>query len=110
MGEKKLGELELLVLLAILRLGHGEAHPVSIVDEIQGQTGRAALRATVYVVLQRLEEKGLVTSRLGDPVAERGGRPRRLVSIEPEGVQRVKATRDGLIRMWGDLDDVLDHV
>ncbi len=57
----RLGEFELLVLLAALRLGADQAYPVSIVDEIKKRTGRDVQRASVYVTLQRLEAKGLVS-------------------------------------------------
>lgn len=109
MGERKLGELELLVLLAALQLPEGEAHAVSITKRIGEGMGRTVVRATVYVALQRLEEKGLVTTWLGEPLPERGGRPRRLVKVQPEGIRRVRETRAGLERMWAGLDEVLDR-
>ena len=77
MGDINLGEFELLVLLASLRLGEAEAYAVSIGDEITVRTGRSLQRAAVYVTLQRLEKKGLIATRLGDPRPERA-RPRTL--------------------------------
>ena len=78
MGKRNLGEFELLVLLAVLRLGD-EAYAVAIVDEIGERTGRQVRRAAVYTALQRLETKGLVSTWLGDARAERGGKARRNV-------------------------------
>lgn len=107
MGREGLGEFELLVLLAAVRLGEEEAHPVSIVDEIEERTGRGVRRAAVYVTLQRLEKKGLVSTRLGSPLPQRGGKARRLVRVEAAGVAAVRETREGLRRMWVGLDPVL---
>lgn len=61
-----LGEFELLVLLATLSLGDA-AYPVSIAADIESRTGRKASRTAVLVTLERLEDKGLLTSRYGDP-------------------------------------------
>ncbi len=85
MGRQGLGELEILVLLAVLGLGEEKAYAVSVAEEISRQAGRAVKRATVYVTLQRLENKGLVSSRLGEPLAERGGKARRYVRVEAAG-------------------------
>jgi DNA-binding PadR family transcriptional regulator len=102
-GKESLGELELLVLLACLRLGEERAYAVSIVDEIRERTGRDVHRAAVYVTLQRLEAKRLVSSRLGDPLPQRGGKGRRLVRVEAAGAAAVREARAALQRMWGGL-------
>jgi PadR family transcriptional regulator PadR len=102
-----LAEFELLVLLAALRLGRDEAYTVSIADEIQQRTGRSVRRANVYTALQRLEAKGLVATRLGEPRAERGGKPRRLVTVQPVGVAAARATTGAIQAMVGGLDDVI---
>jgi DNA-binding PadR family transcriptional regulator len=78
------------------------------VDDIEARTGRSVQRASVYVTLQRLEEKGLVSSRLGEPLPERGGRPRRLVRVEPEGRAAVREARAAFSNMWRGLDLVGD--
>ena len=109
MGKQGLGEFELLVLLAALRLGEGDAHAVSIVDEIHARTGRDVRRSAVYVTLQRLEGKGMVSTRLGDPLPERGGKGRRLVRVEPAGLESVRETQDALRSMWGGLDPLLEQ-
>jgi len=64
-------------------------------------------RANVYTTLQRLEGKGLVETRLGDPLPERGGRPRRLVGLTDAGVAAVRATHSAIRAMVGDLADRL---
>ncbi len=79
-----LGEFEQLVLLALIRLGE-DGYGVAVRDEIRRRTGRDADFGTVYTTLARLEEKGLVTSRLGDPTPERGGRRKKHFTISPAG-------------------------
>ena len=78
-------------MVAAVRLG-AEAHPVSIAADISERTGRIVRRANVYMTLQRLEDKGLLTTTLGDARPERGGKPRRLVTPTREGVAAVRAT------------------
>jgi DNA-binding PadR family transcriptional regulator len=103
MGKESLGEFELLVLLACIRLGGSAAYAVSIVDEIRERTGRDIHRAAVYVTLQRLEKKRLISTKLGAPIAERGGKARREVHVEPAGLEAVRESRAALQRMWGGL-------
>ena len=79
-------------MVAALRLGADEAHPVSIATDISERTGRIVRRANVYMTLQRLEEKGLLTTALGEARPERGGKPRRLVTPTREGMAAVRAT------------------
>ena len=104
---QSLAEFELLVLLAALRLGPEEAYTVSIAEQIEKKTGRTVRRANVYTTLQRLEAKRLVATRLGEPRAERGGKPRRLVTVRPSGLAAVRATTGAIRAMVGDLGDVL---
>jgi PadR family transcriptional regulator PadR len=111
MGHKdappSLAEFELLVLLAALRLGPGEAYTVSIADDIQQRTGRSVRRANVYTTLQRLEAKGLVTTELGEARAERGGKPRRLVTVRPTGLSAVRAATGAIQAMVSGLRAVI---
>lgn len=107
MPSDSLGEFELLVLLAALRLGPEEAYTVSIANVIVARTGRSVRRANVYTTLRRLEAKGMVSSRLGDPRVERGGRPPRLVAVEPRGREAVRGTARALRAMMGDLPELL---
>ena len=94
-----LGELEQIVLLAALRLGEG-AYGVPIRLEIEKRTGRSLTVGALYRTLDRLEEKGYVTSWFGDPTPERGGRSKRYFEVRPLGVRTVKASRDALAAMW----------
>ena len=104
---QSLAEFELLVLLAALRLGPDEAYTVSIADHIEQRTGRSVRRANVFTTLQRLEHKRLVATRLGDPRAERGGKPRRLVTVRPAGIAAVKAMTGAIQAMVGELGSIL---
>jgi PadR family transcriptional regulator PadR len=79
-----LGEFEQLVLLALIRLDR-DGYGVSVRDEIARRTGRETDFGTVYTTLARLEEKGFVSSRLGDPTPERGGRRKKLYALSPTG-------------------------
>jgi PadR family transcriptional regulator PadR len=79
-----LGEFEQLVLLALIRLGE-DGYGISVRDEIARRAGREADFGTVYTALSRLEDKGLVRSRLGDPTPERGGRRKKHFEITPAG-------------------------
>jgi DNA-binding PadR family transcriptional regulator len=95
-----LGELEELVLLATLRLGDG-AYGASILRELDEQAGREVPRGSVYVTLDRLEEKGFVASRAGEPTPQRGGRAPRLVTVTKAGLgarRRTHAVRERLLR------------
>jgi len=82
--EPVLGEFEQLVLLALLRLGP-DAYGATIRREIESRTGRDLAISAVYVTLDRLEIKGLVRSRVGDPTPQRGGRRRKHVALLPAG-------------------------
>jgi DNA-binding PadR family transcriptional regulator len=101
-----LGEFEQMVLLAILHV-RGEAYGVPIVDEIARRTGRSVSRAAVYVTLRRLEKRRLVTSWMGEPTGERGGKARRCVRVEPEGIELLHESRRAMDRMWEDLDPAI---
>ena len=79
-----IGDFEQRILFALIRLG-ADAYGVTIRDEIEGRTGRAVSAGALYTALDRLEKRGLVSSRLGDPTPERGGKRKRLYSVEPAG-------------------------
>ena len=79
-----LGELEQLVLLALLRLGP-DAYGATIRREIEARTGRDLATSVVWVTLDRLETRGLVRSRIGDPTPQRGGRRRKHFALLPAG-------------------------
>ena len=88
MRSSPLGEFEQIVLLAVLRLGD-QAYGLTIRNEIAARTDRALSPGAVYTTLDRLEEKGLVTSVYGDPTPERAGRPRRYFTVTAQGVRDV---------------------
>jgi PadR family transcriptional regulator, regulatory protein PadR len=104
MSRKLLTDFELMILLAVLRVD--EAYGVPIAREIKETAGRNVVLGAVYTVLERLEERGLVASRLGDPTPERGGRARRYFRVTARGVQAVKATRRALVSLWTDLPEL----
>jgi len=79
-----LGEFEQLVLLALLRLGEN-AYGATIHQELQRRTGRDASLSAVYTTLERLEEKGMVSSRIGEPTPRRGGRRKKFYRMEAHG-------------------------
>ena len=106
MSEIYLGELEQIVLLAVLRLGD-EAYAVPILDQIEAQTGRKIARGALYTALERLETKGCLRSRRGDPLPERGGRARRYFTVTPAAVRTLKQARLALMRLWNGLESIL---
>ena len=105
MTHQGLGEFEQMVLLAIAQL-RNEAYAIPIVDEIERRTGRRVARAAVYITLRRLEEKGFVSSWMGDPTPERGGKSRRYVKLEAGGARALREARNAADRMWSGLDPV----
>jgi len=103
MTEIYLGELEQIVLLAVLRLGDA-AYAVPILEQIEAQTGRKIARGALYTALDRLETKGCLRSRIGDPLPERGGRSRRYFSVTPGAVRALKQSKQALLRLWNGLE------
>ena len=87
-----LGEFEHLVMLAVLRVGE-DAYAVPIRAEIEARGGRTVARGALYTTLDRLEQKGLLRSRLGDPLAERGGRARRYYTVSGRGLAALRTAR-----------------
>ncbi len=107
MPREMLGEFEHQVLLAILRLG-GEAYSVSVVLELEERTGREISQAAVFIVLRRLEEKRLLTSRM-DNMVEETGRVRRYFKPTSDALRRLKESRRTLDRLWEGLDATLEQ-
>jgi PadR family transcriptional regulator, regulatory protein PadR len=93
-----LGEVEQLVLLAVLRLGD-EAYAVPIRALIETDAGVCVSRGTIYVTLERLERKGYVTSWFSDPQAVRGGKARRLFRLKPSGVAAIRSAVRAMARL-----------
>ena len=99
MSHHGLGEFEHFVLLSILRLGE-HVYGVPISEEIMERTGRTVSRTAVYVTLRRLEKKGLISSWMGDPTPERGGKARRYIKLEPPGLEALRESRLAIDEMW----------
>lgn len=94
-----MGEFEQIVLLALLQLDN-DAYGMEVRQEIEERTGREVSYGAVYTTLDRLEQKGFVTYRMGEPTPERGGRARKYFSVEPAGRDALRATRRALDVMW----------
>ena len=101
-----LGEFEVVVLMAALH-GGADAYGSAIRDDIERRIGRDVSRGAVYVTLDRLEEKGLLTSKLGGATSERGGRPKRLFAVTPAGVKAIRHSVSVLSRMAKGLEPVI---
>ncbi len=102
---RHLGELEQMVLLAVLRLkdgGYGKA----ILDELKNRGNRRVSPGALYATVDRLEGKGFVTSRLGDPTPGRGGKRKRYLSVTPAGVTALRKAR----RAWTSMSDGLEEI
>jgi DNA-binding PadR family transcriptional regulator len=93
-----LGEFEQLLLFALVHLGE-DAYGARIREAIEARTGRVVSPGAIYTALDRLERRGLVTSRLGDPTAQRGGKRKRHYTMQPAGVELLRRSHDALARM-----------
>jgi PadR family transcriptional regulator PadR len=94
-----LGGFELLVLLALMGLEH-EAYGVPIAEAIRASSGRDVAAGSVYITLERLERKGLLTSRLGEPTAERGGRAKTYFRATAKGLREARQAQRTLVNLW----------
>jgi DNA-binding PadR family transcriptional regulator len=102
-----LGEFELLILLAILRLGD-DAYGVTIRDELERETTREVTVGAIYKTLGRLQDKGYVSARIGDPTPHRGGRRKKLYRLEPLGSKAVRQCCADLRRLTRGLGRALE--
>jgi|SRR5215471_9171841 len=105
MSRGALGNFELMVLLAVLRLGD-DAYGVPIGRELEESSGKDVLLGSVYAALDRLEAKGLVATRIGDPTPERGGRAKKYFKVTAKGVRDVRDTQRTLVRLWRGLPEL----
>jgi DNA-binding PadR family transcriptional regulator len=103
-----LGELEQLILLAILQCGE-EAYTVPIRRVLIDRSRRRVARGALFTSLDRLESKGLVRSRLGEALAVRGGRPRRYFTVTPAGLDALRAARAVLADLSSGLESLLER-
>ena len=105
--ETYLGELEQMVLMAILQLKE-EAYGLNIVRELGDRGSRRVSPGALYATLDRLEGKGVVTSRFGDPMPGRGGKPRRYLTVTPEGITALQKARQSWHRLAEGLEELLE--
>ncbi len=99
-----MGELEQMVMWSVLRLA-GDGYGPRVLRELEARTGRTLSPGALYATVDRLEEKGLLESRLGDPVPGRGGRRKRLLTATPAGVHALERTRTRWRSVWDGLGD-----
>jgi DNA-binding PadR family transcriptional regulator len=100
MGSRSnLGAFDLMILLALMRLGDA-AYGVPISRKIEETSGKVIALATLYATLTRLEKKGLVSSRLGEPTAERGGRAKKYFRVTAKGLREVREAQRVFTSLW----------
>ena len=97
-----LGEFEEVVLLTVAVLGEG-AYGVAITDELDRQTGRSVSISAVHAALHRLQEKGMLSSRMGEATAERGGRRKRLFTVTALGSRALHDIRAVREQLWSSI-------
>jgi DNA-binding PadR family transcriptional regulator len=102
-----LGEFEYAVLLAVLHLDEG-AYAVPIRELIEDRTSRPVARGALYTGLDRLEAKGCLKSRMGDPSDERGGKARRYYTVTAAGMKALRATHEAMASMTRGLETILE--
>lgn len=101
--KQTLGQMEHLVLLVVVRLGN-DAYGMRISEELADRVGREVSIGSVYAALDRLERRGYVTSRIGDPTPHRGGRAKRYFAAERRGVEALADSRKLLTDLWDGLE------
>ncbi|MEM7414568.1 MAG: PadR family transcriptional regulator [Gemmatimonadota bacterium] len=106
MSQDYLGEFEQMVLLSVVRLGDG-AYGLAIREELERVAGRSPSSGALYTTLDRLEKKGLISSAPGERDGARGGRPRRYVSVTPEGQALLTRSRHRLMALWTGIEEAL---
>ena len=104
-----LGEFEQIVMLALLRLG-SDAYGATVCAEIEKRSGRGVSMSAVHTTLERLEQKGLLKSRLGEPTPQRGGKRKRHYEMAALGLKALQASyrsirsmADGIEHLLGEL-------
>ena len=90
-----IGDFEQRILLALLRLG-SDAYGVTIRGDIEARTGREISPGALYTALTRMEKRGLVSSRLGEATPERGGKRKRLYTVQPAGERALARVYESL--------------
>ena len=98
----RLAEFEFRVLLTVMRCG-GDAYAVAVHDDLEARARQKASLGAVYITLDRLARKGLLSSRLGEPTAARGGRAKRHYTVTRRGMALLKAECGAMQRLWSGL-------
>jgi PadR family transcriptional regulator PadR len=88
-----------MVMLALTRLGD-DAYGVPIAREIEDSSGREVVLGSVYAALERLQKKDFVSSTLGEPTPERGGRAKRYFRLTAKGIREVRDAQRTLVSLW----------
>ena len=101
----QLGSFELMVILVLIGLGDN-AYGVPICEELETRTGRDVAVGSVYAALERLEDKGFVTSVLGEPTPERGGRAKKYFHVTARGLKEVKEAQRSLVKLCQGLPEL----
>jgi PadR family transcriptional regulator PadR len=104
--KKHLGELEQMVLMAVLQLKQ-DAYGTSVLNELRDRAGRRISPGALFGTMDRLEAKGFVTSRVGDPTPGRGGKRKRYLTVTRQGVTALREARTAWARMSEGLEQVL---
>jgi len=108
MKKRQLGELEQMVLMAVLQLEDG-AYGTSVLTELRDRGGRKVSPGSLFATVDRLEGKGFVSSRLGDPTPGRGGKRKRFLTVTPDGLTALQDARNAWSRMAEGLEEVLQR-
>lgn len=109
MKRSYLGEFEEIVLLTVAVL-EGQAYGVAITHEIIDQTGRTVRLNQIHSALERLEDKGMVKSEMGEPTAERGGRRKRLFTVTAYGRRTLQEIQEVRVSFWSRLLNPLNSI
>ncbi len=108
MAVKRIGELEQMVLLAISRLG-ADAYGMSVLRELATRADRAVSRGALYLVLERMVQKGYLTTRLGEPTPGRGGRAKRFFDLTEAGKEALRVSGRSLLALWDGMEFLLEE-
>lgn len=104
-----LGEFEQLILFSVLQLGD-DAYGVAIRENIEERTGRVVSSGSIYTALGRMEARGLVESRVGEPISGKAGRPRKFYTLEPSGARALRDSYSTIQAISGGLIPKLNRL
>lgn len=106
--KKHLGELEQMVLMAVLQLTD-DAYGTTILRELSERGGRKVSPGALFATMDRLEGKGFVSSQIGDPTPGRGGKRKRFLTVTPAGLDALQEARSAWVRMSEGIEEVLER-